>query len=312
MNYPDDTFLARWLGGELSPDEKAAFEASSDYLALRWLIEATAQYQKPALPPETLSQIKERLGQATRSTSPPSKIRRLKWQTWLAAASVVILLVGVWWWTQLGTQGTGPQTLATGTGQRDSLILTDGSRLVLGGSSELSYQAAEEGDRLLKLTGEAWLRITPGPPFTVETEQGRVEVLGTAFSVHARPGVYRVICYEGKVGVELEVNEETFTLQPGEGVYLDRERGIRFEEAAPSPVWLRGSHNFTHASLGEVVAAIEAEYGLQVKLENLSPYFSITSLGMPHGNIDAAMMNLELYFEVEKTEQILILRPKSP
>ena len=312
MNYPDDTFLARWLNGELRPDEREAFEASPDFPAMRWLIEATAQYQKPTLPSETLSRIKERWGKPDQSNHPRYKLRGMRWQTWLAAASIALLLLGVWWWTQSGTQVIGPQTLATGIGERDSLVLVDGSRLVLGGDSDLSFQEGEDGNRLLSLSGEAWLRISPGPPFSVQTEQGRIDVMGTAFSVHSRPGVFRVICYEGKVRVGIEGNEESFALEPGEGVYLDGDGGVLFEDGTPSPSWLRGSHNFTHTDLREVMAAIQAEYGLQVKLDNLEPDFPITSLGIPHGAIDAAMVNLELYFEVEKIGQVLILSPKSP
>ena len=59
-NYPDDTFLARWLNGELTEEERKEFEKSEDYRELNRLLKGTEMLQSPSFEGDrVLSQIKQ-------------------------------------------------------------------------------------------------------------------------------------------------------------------------------------------------------------------------------------------------------------
>ncbi|MFT7723186.1 MAG: FecR family protein [Roseateles sp.] len=92
----------------------------------------------------------------------------------------------------------------TGTGERLALALPDGSQLQLnaGSAIRLAFTATE---RLLKLLGGEILVRTAADarPFAVETGQGRIDALGTRFSVRdaaLQPdGACRVAVFDGAV-----------------------------------------------------------------------------------------------------------------
>ena len=49
-----------------------------------------------------------------------------------------------------------------------------------------------------------FLKVEKGKTFTVKTNYGEVEVLGTVFNVKSRDYAFEVICYEGSVEVSLD------------------------------------------------------------------------------------------------------------
>ena len=50
----DDTFLARWLNGDISAAEKTRFESSSEYQDYIRIIEGTNQFEAPSFDKESL------------------------------------------------------------------------------------------------------------------------------------------------------------------------------------------------------------------------------------------------------------------
>ena len=72
-------------------------------------------------------------------------------------------------------------------GSELALLLDDGSRVTLYGNSELSLQSYEEGVEFGLPRGGARAKLSDGhPPFAVVTPHGRIEALGTDFTVWVR------------------------------------------------------------------------------------------------------------------------------
>ena len=68
--------------------------------------------------------------------------------------------------------------------------------------SELNYNASKWGEkRELELKGEAFFDVEKGKRFDVNTELGKISVLGTEFNVLSRDSIFKVSCYEGLVQV---------------------------------------------------------------------------------------------------------------
>lgn len=92
-------------------------------------------------------------------------------------------------------------------GSRDSLTLSDGSRIWLNSGSSVSYPTDfnSDGPRLITLQGEAFFDVAPleGKPFVVQTGKVRTTVLGTGFNVNAfGPDRLDVTVVHGKVRVD--------------------------------------------------------------------------------------------------------------
>ena len=96
--------------------------------------------------------------------------------------------------------------LSTPPEQTAEVRLSDGTRIVLGANSRLTYPRsfALDAPREVRLSGEARFEVAhdANHPFWVLSGEMRTEVLGTVFDVNAYPGSRtRVILYEGHVRI---------------------------------------------------------------------------------------------------------------
>lgn len=111
----------------------------------------------------------------------------------LKVAAALILLIAVTWGIHEIAK-TKVEKVATAFSQQ-KLILPDGSTAFLNGNSTLTYpKIFGASNRVVKLSGEAFFKVTKNPvkPFIVETKSARIKVLGTSFNVLALPGNNRV------------------------------------------------------------------------------------------------------------------------
>ncbi len=95
---------------------------------------------------------------------------------------------------------------STAAGQRATITLPDQSEVILNVSSRLETSADyAEGNRIVYLKGEAMFTVRHhgSAPFTVISENGRTEVLGTRFLVrrYSTDSVTTVVVRDGKVRV---------------------------------------------------------------------------------------------------------------
>jgi len=113
----------------------------------------------------------------------------------------------------LGTAAllAGPNLLATiqadyrtGTAETRSLSLPDGSRVTLAPDSAIALAYSEQERGIQLLSGEAFFEVAPDArnPFRVHTDNLRVRVIGTAFSVRNDAGYQSVGVEHGLVQVE--------------------------------------------------------------------------------------------------------------
>ncbi|MFR0687875.1 FecR domain-containing protein [Enterobacterales bacterium AE_CKDN230030158-1A_HGKHYDSX7] len=95
---------------------------------------------------------------------------------------------------------------STGTGERRSLVLDDGSRVVLNTASALDIRFDRHERRLHLRNGEVLVTTradsrVPRRPFFVDAAQGRVEALGTRFSVRQLGEQCQVAVFEHQVEI---------------------------------------------------------------------------------------------------------------
>ena len=130
---------------------------------------------------------------------------------WLRQATVAAALVGAF---ALGLANFfgGPfddsQTAANGfyataVGQQTTTVLPDGSQIVLNTNTQIRVDYDDHARALYLLQGEALFSVAKdgGRPFRVYAGNGRVQALGTAFSVYIKDGDVQVTVAEGHVDI---------------------------------------------------------------------------------------------------------------
>ncbi|MEJ7810836.1 MAG: FecR domain-containing protein [Gemmatimonadaceae bacterium] len=124
----------------------------------------------------------------------PRPAWRTGWRTGAlrAAATVALVAAGslVWRGTHGGDEGpaVAARTFSTPVGTRDSTVLADGSRVLLGPGSSLQTTEGYGGDRReVRLDGEALFEVRhdAARPFVVRAAGAVIRDLGTAFSVRS-------------------------------------------------------------------------------------------------------------------------------
>lgn len=177
------------------------------------------------------------------------------------ALGLALLLTGGWLWLER------PYLLedwradyVTARGEQRSLVLADGSTLLLDADTAVAVDVSGERRRVGLLRGTAFFRVQPSEvPFIVEAQNGEARVLGTAFEVAAREaeGV-SVTLDSGSLRVALRGGAQDVVLKPGESVEygasgLGTAHPVDLSEAM---AWREGRFIFTNARLADVLQRI--------------------------------------------------------
>ncbi|WP_282038401.1 FecR family protein [Saccharicrinis aurantiacus] len=183
-----------------------------------------------------------------------------------SAAASVVLLLGVYFYIS-----TTETTLKIANGETQELILPDGSSVILNGGSQFTYKRWFSNNREVTLKGEAFFDVVKneGKTFTVQTEQFKVVVLGTSFNVKAYEGIAEQVSLKsGKVRVELENNQSTYQLSPGERLVFNNNQASVVEyDKAQTALWRDGIIEFNNATPFEVIQIIQREFNVQLNAD---------------------------------------------
>ena len=143
-------------------------------------------------------------------------------------------------------------------------VRPDGTQVELAAGAVLRKRAFYNGfGRKVHLEGNATFKVKSGDTFTVQTEQGKITVLGTTFDVYANEMVFRVICHEGKVGVDAGGRKKELVAKMGIEV-IDKQWRDLDEAAVENINWTTDRTNFFYAPLYEVFEALEKQFGIEV------------------------------------------------
>ncbi len=146
----------------------------------------------------------------------------------------------------------------TGTGEHRSIVLADGSKVVLGADAALSdhYNGVER--RLTLARGQAFFQVRHDArrPFIVQTDQGEVRDVGTAFTIALADDRTRVLVVDGIVEasdgrhrLRLTANQAIDISTSGLGTVSSAEAGI-------GTAWMRRKLLLSNRPLGEIVEAM--------------------------------------------------------
>ena len=197
-------------------------------------------------------------------TQIPYRIGLMKW-----AAAIVILCVSVATAIFLGQERTPETTLLTLHNNEASTTLVttleDGSIVYLADNSQLSYpEHFQREKREVSLLGNALFDVSGNKerPFLIETEQARIEVLGTSFNIKSSDkSAFELAVRRGLVKVTLKKNGEQTLVKAGQTVSLFSNR----LQVAPTQDNEQFSDytrriQFKDERLGDILHVINLEY----------------------------------------------------
>lgn len=165
--------------------------------------------------------------------------------------------------------------LSTPPEQTAEVRLSDGTRIVLGANSRLTYPRsfALDAPREVRLSGEARFEVAhdANHPFWVISGEMRTEVLGTVFDVNAYPGSRaRVILYEGHVRIGHQ--QEQLDIHPGQQAVLQDNRHLNITSVnlKQASSWTKGLFDYDNMPLGEVMKHIGTWYNVSITAQSES------------------------------------------
>lgn len=273
----EDYKLAKWLNNELTAEELAEFKQNPDFPLYEKIKENSARLKTPAFDQnKMLSNVV-----ATKKARKVVKLQQ-NWFTRIAA----ILVIG------LGLFFAYENSNVTYYGTDDLIPiikLPDNSEVAINNNSEIKYQKwFWKNNRTIDLKGEAYFKVAKGKTFEVNTNLGKVTVLGTQFNVNSKDNTFEVTCYEGKVKVNYKNQELILT----KGMLVTFENNSKKEgkTTLSMPNWASDEieMSFTNQNLKTIITDIENTYNVTIKTNTIATDQSFTGK-LPSNNLDVAL-----------------------
>jgi ferric-dicitrate binding protein FerR (iron transport regulator) len=223
--------------------------------------------------PADMAEMQERFDHAL------GRRRRISMYRWTAAAASLLLLIstGLYFMNKRST-------ISTGIAMTKTVILPDGSKVLLNANTTLQYKGHD-----VWIEGEAYFS-GKHHDLKVHTDGMDVTVLGTAFNIYNRKQHIEVLLESGKVhvsGAGWAATAGSADLTPGEMILLDAgsKKMVRISPESFNS-WKSGRLIFKNTPLYKVAAILEENYGYHVQWKNTTLQMERFSGSCPLDNTD--------------------------
>ena len=261
-----------------------------------------------------------------RSTTSVPTARRAKWRVpfpAIAAAALIAAGLGTWLTVSrhapTGNKATpAPRMLATGVGIRDSLRLTDGTKVVLGPQSSIRVALGYDvSSRVVEVRGVAYFEVIhdAARPFTVKTSNATIQDVGTKFAVRTdSPDGVGVIVTEGSVSLApVQGVAPPVVLKAGDRGTLNSSGRVVTRHGAANDddlAWLNGRLVFRETPISEVASELRRWYGIELQLADPSlagRHLTATFSGEPADRV-LEVIGLALGADIERHGDTAVIR----
>jgi transmembrane sensor len=280
-----------------------------------------------------LNKVKSRFNEAAprplrleRSVPAAPPARRPTWRVpFPAIAAAGLIAIGLGTWFTVGkhaptgnTATPAPRMLATGVGVRDSLRLTDGTKVILGPQSSVKVASGYDvSSREVEIRGAAYFEVVHNAarPFTVNTSNAIIKDVGTKFGVRTdSPDGVGVIVTEGSVSLApVQGASPPVVLRAGDRGTLNSSGKVVTRRGAANDddmAWLNGRIVFREASISEVASELRRWYGIELQLADPSladRHLTATFSGEPADRV-LEVISLALGADIERHGDTAVVR----
>ena len=277
--------ILKLFNNELSKEEIEALRQSEDLNALEKIAHYSSHLEAPKIDEQkALKEFKER---ELQKNNP--KVRTLNLKMIYRIAAMLVVMLGASYFMFFNNN----KSFETQIAQTETLYLPDDSEVILNSNSNLRYNKKTWKDsRNLILDGEAFFKVKKGQKFTVNTDAGIVQVLGTQFNVKKRFNYFEVQCYEGLVAVSYNDNDTKLT--PGKTFrVLNGEIQMVEDFSAKSPSWVHAESTFFKIPLSQVIDELEIQYDIKISVKDIDVDQLFTGT-FTHKNKDIALKSVTI------------------
>lgn len=305
MNRDDK--IKKWLTGELSDSEKKEFESTEEFAGINKLLKALKNFKAPEYDVEgEYSRLSARLDESKKKISFYNRIApALK----VAAILLLALAVSYFSFNYFDTISNSRKWIS---GQSE-IYLPDSSLVSLNTDSRIRYSDKNwKKKREIELDGEAFFRVKEGVPFSVQTEQGHVTVLGTEFTVKDWENFYQVSCYSGSV--QVTADKSSVVLQPNSTfrIVQGQEETFTFSDQK-EPDWINGESSFRSVPLQFVIDELERQYMVSVETRDVETEQLFTG-SFSHDDLETALKAItvpaNLTYEINENKIVIAVEGK--
>ena len=302
-NFLDDTFLARWISGDLSTEELEAFKKSGDYHKFNKINEGAQKLKTPAYNKQAAF---SKLQQQLEPEKDNKKIeKRMPIWMYSGVAAVLVMAFGIFYFLNLQPH------YQTGFGEQLAVMLPDNSKVQLNANSQIDFNSKGwEANREVKLVGEAFFDVEKGVSFKVLTGIGVVEVLGTEFNVIARQNFFEVQCYEGRVKINSLEAKEAVILNKGKAFRMVNGDLEKWTFTNRKSSWLQGESSFRNTPLSQVIKTIENQFNVTINASKIDANKKFTG-GFTHKNLKLALKTvfetMNILYTIKDENKIILV-----
>jgi len=218
----------------------------------------------------------------------------------LSAAASIAILLSFYFFTAT-IQYSGEE------GKNTSVRLPDNSRAIIHGKGEIRIKKYL-WNRKVDLGGTAYFEVEKGGRFTIYTQTGYVEVLGTRFLVSEVENEISVACYTGKV--KANVNENEYILSSGMQVSVsDKEnKPVMATHSQTFPEFALFNKSYSDIGLAEVAKELETFYDvkIEVKKGNERKFSGSIQTGKLESALEIVCTSMQLQFAQKKENEFVI------
>ncbi|MGB6269799.1 MAG: FecR family protein, partial [Olleya sp.] len=218
------------------------------------------------------------------------------------AAVLAICLCGYYYTTTLDT------SFDTKLAEKISIELPDNSTVNINALSKITFNNNNwDTNRTIKLDGEAFFNVKEGGDFSVVTDAGTVNVIGTQFNIKQRQDYFEVVCYEGEV--QINYNSGKTNLKAGDSFLIINGKKVeRLATNKTQPEWLNNVSSFISVPLSEVLAEFERQFDVKFDIGNIKTD-KLFSGKFTHNNIETALKSITqpLQLQYKKVNKTITL-----
>lgn len=283
MNKEHD--ILKWFEGEISTEGIKKLYPNEDFSAL----EKVGFYTKQIAVPKVDVQKALADFNAKSFVKHESKVISLNFKTVMKVAAVLVVMLTSSYFLFFNNM----KSYSTEIAQTETFNLPDNSEIILNAQSKLTYnKKLWKKERTLNLDGEAFFKVTKGKKFTVKTNAGTIQVLGTHFNVKERTNYFEVQCYEGSVKVTH--GSDKTVLKPGKTFRVINGKISTVKDfKAENPSWLAKESTFDDVPLWQVINELEIQYDIVVDAKDIDTSVMFSG-SFTHNNINIALQSVTI------------------
>ena len=294
---PEDITLARAMNRLIETGEHAGFTDDSLFKALETYRNSVQLKERAAADPKLWNSIEKEITDGNQLPRKMAHIFSLSTPYMkIAAAFLVAAILSLLY---LSLPDSEPEFLAESGANQTEIALDDGSSITLRPYSRVKAEETSQAQVTYRVEGEAYFNVSSDESrtFSVVADDGRVDVLGTRFTVSTWSNNVRVFLEEGSILFSDTGTGESVTLEPGQFSILSNGKPSQPEtgNSATFTGWMNNVLNLEQRTLRDIAAELSHHYDIEITIpdeaaeESLSGSIRLDELGQVLDDLELSL-----------------------